>query len=94
MESLVISDYSKIPENTVIKLRAVAPSENQRFDSWGENVSSTDRKNPEITVTLAADATYTPNFVDKPKITANPSDLEFVYNGSVRLVELKDIFER
>ena len=88
---LVISDYSKIPENTVIKLRAVAPSENQRFDSWGENVSSTDRKNPEITVTLAADATYTPNFVDKPKITANPSDLEFVYNGSVRLVELKDI---
>ena len=31
---LVISDYSKIPENTVIKLRAVAPSENQRFDSW------------------------------------------------------------
>ena len=40
---------------------------------------------------MAADATYTPNFVDKPKITANPSDLEFVYNGSVRLVELKDI---
>lgn len=29
--------------------------------------------------------------MDKPKITANPSDLEFVYNGSVRLVELKDI---
>lgn len=55
------------------------------------NVSSADRKKPEITVTLAADATYTPNFVDKPKITANPSDLEFVYNGSVRLVELKDI---
>ena len=27
----------------------------------------------------------------QPKITANPSDLEFVYNGSVRLVELKDI---
>ena len=88
---LVISDYSEVPENTVLKLRAVAPSENQRFDSWSDNVSSADRKNPEITVTLAADATYTPNFVDKPKITANPSDLEFVYNGSVRLVELKDI---
>lgn len=88
---LVISDYSEVPENTVLKLRAVAPSEDQRFDSWSENVSSADRKNPEITVTLAADATYTPNFVDKPKITANPSDLEFVYNGSVRLVELKDI---
>ena len=38
-----------------------------------------------------ADATYAPNFVDKPKITANTSDLEFVYNGSVKLVELKDI---
>lgn len=88
---LVISDYSEVPENTVLKLRAVAPSENQRFDSWSDNVSSADRKKPEITVTLAADATYTPNFVDKPKITANPSDLEFVYNGSVRLVELKDI---
>lgn len=61
------------------KVRAVAPSENQRFDSWSDNVSSADRKKPEITVTLAADATYTPNFVDKPKITANPSDLEFEF---------------
>ena len=57
----------KFRRNTVLKLRAVAPSENQRFDSWSDNVSSADRKNPEITVTLAADATYTPNFVDKPK---------------------------
>ena len=41
---LVISDYSEVPENTVLKLRAVAPSENQRFDSWSDNVSSADRK--------------------------------------------------
>lgn len=52
MEAWFISDYSEVPENTVLKLRAVAPSENQRFDSWSDNVSSADRKNPEITVTL------------------------------------------
>lgn len=88
---LTISDYLSIPKNTVLKLRAIAPGEDKRFTSWDGDVSDADKNNPEITVTLAADATYTPNFEDKPKITANTSDLELVYNGSVQFVGLKDI---
>lgn len=88
---LTVGDYSSIPKNTVLRLRAIAPGEDQRFTSWSGDVPDADKKKPEITVTLSADATYTPIFEAKPKMTANTSDLELVYNGSVQFVELKNI---
>ncbi|WP_455636600.1 Ig-like domain-containing protein, partial [Parabacteroides sp.] len=79
----------EIEKGTKLTLKAIVP-EGKRFEKWNDGNTNAERE-----VTLTADATYTPVFMDLKSFTLKPDPnkpIEKTYDGSIQVVSLTELF--